>query len=97
MEENNYLCTANEKITEYMDFKATFKRYNTNISQMAERMGIPQPSLSRQINQGTIDIRQLNQMAEICGVTLGEFIGAELPSEIKVVLNGQEYTYELKK
>lgn len=96
MEENTYLCTDNET-KQFMNFKDTFTKYGYNISTMAEKMGMAQPNLSRQINQGTINIKQLEQMAEICGVSLAEFVGADIDTEMKVVKGDAILVYELKR
>lgn len=97
MENFTTFAPTNSNHESFMDFDKAFKRYGTSQKEMAEKMGIAQPSLSRSIRNGDIKIKQLQQMAEICGVSLGEFVGASIPQEITVVINKESHIYQLKK
>lgn len=98
MENNDYLCTGNEENEmNDMNIKQILDNNGSNISDMAEKLGVQQPSLSRSIKNDTITTRQLREMANYCNKSVTEFIGCAVPKELKININGQEYIYQLKK
>lgn len=57
-----------------MDIKKAIKAHGQTISSIADKLGITQSALSQQINNNTITLAKVEQIAAICGVPFEDFI-----------------------
>lgn len=57
-----------------MDLKNKMKQKGYTISKVADILGITQPTLSQQINNKTIALSRLQEIAKIIGVPLSELV-----------------------
>lgn len=60
-----------------MDIKKAIKESGYTISNVAERLGIAQPSLTAQLINGTMSLSRAKEIADIIGVSLSELVADE--------------------
>jgi transcriptional regulator with XRE-family HTH domain len=75
-----------------MDIKKAIRKNGQTISSVAEALGITQSALSQQINNNSITLAKVEQIAQICGCSLNEFTKGEESSEFMafVIRSGGE-------
>ena len=79
------------------NIKESIKRHGFTQSAVAQQMGVSQASLTGIIN-GNPTLDKLIHIANILGCSVSELLGgcnASLPSNIKIQIDGKEYTYSI--
>ena len=78
------------------NIKESIKRYGFTQSAIAQQMGISQASLTGIIN-GNPTLDKLIRIADILGCSVSELLGCNtsLPSNLKIQIDGKEYTYSI--
>lgn len=105
-----YLCTQNynielmndkEKLTRAI--KTAIKEHGFTLTELAEKMtdrkgviGVNQSAIT-QIIKGNPTLNKLIEIANIVGCSVPELLGgtASVPNDITVIIDGQQYNYEL--
>lgn len=68
-----------------IDLKKNIKAHGWTISRLAEAIKITQPSLSKQLSEGTPSLIRLQEIANAIGISVSELVNEEQASSSGVV------------